>query len=90
MPSVLGKMPPKLDHPELPSPEEPVFVAAEKADLPPLIAFYGTASASVWLENRYKIWRGEGSTAEDPKIQVRSLMFDWKAEADHLMSNRAT
>lgn len=69
MPSILGKLPPKPDSPVLPSPDEPVFVAEDKADLPPLIAFYGTASASTWLEDRYKIWRGVGTTAEDPKVQ---------------------
>lgn len=71
MPSVLGKVPKPLEKPYIPGPSEPVFVAEDKADLPPLIDFYGTASASTWLEDRYKIWRGEGTTAEDPKVQVR-------------------
>lgn len=69
MPSIYGKIPHQPEKPVLPPPDEPIFVAEDKADLPPLIAFYGSASASTWLEDRYKIWRGEGTHAESPKIQ---------------------
>lgn len=69
MPSIIGKIPHAPEKPIMPKPDDPIFVAEDKADLPPLIAFYGSASATTWLEDRYKIWRGEGTTSDDPKVQ---------------------
>jgi hypothetical protein len=63
------------------NPDDPLFVDEAKADLPPLIAYFGTASATTWLEQRYRIWRGEGSTVTAPKIQgylaANSFVFAW-------------
>lgn len=50
-------------------PRRSPFVDPEKADLPFLIAQFGGASSTTWLESRYKIWRGEQSTDERPRIQ---------------------
>lgn len=69
MPSIIGKIPHQPEKPIEPKPDDPLFVAKDKADLPPLIAFYGSASATTWLEDRYLIWRGEGTTSENPKVQ---------------------
>lgn len=62
-------------------PRRSTFVDPEKADLPFLIAQFGSASSTTWLESRYKIWRGETSTDEAPRIQGflenQSWVFAW-------------
>ncbi|ORY92772.1 hypothetical protein BCR35DRAFT_298295 [Leucosporidium creatinivorum] len=58
-------------------PRRSTFVDAEKADLPFLIAQFGSASSTTWLEQRYKIWRGEQSTDEAPRIQGYLHHHDW-------------
>ncbi|ORY92543.1 hypothetical protein BCR35DRAFT_336849 [Leucosporidium creatinivorum] len=45
------------------------FVPDIKSDIPWLISQFGDACSSSWLEGRYDIWRGEGSTWESPKVQ---------------------
>lgn len=45
------------------------FVPDSKSDLPWLISQFGDACSSSWLEGRYDVWRGEGSTWESPKVQ---------------------
>jgi hypothetical protein len=58
-------------------PRRSTFVDPEKADLPFLIAQFGSASSTTWLESRYKIWRGETSTDEAPRIQGYLHHHDW-------------
>lgn len=53
------------------------FVPEPKADLPWLIAHFGDACSSSWLEARYDIWRGVGSTWEDPKVQGYMRCGKW-------------
>ncbi|KAK4047746.1 hypothetical protein OIV83_005254 [Microbotryomycetes sp. JL201] len=62
------------------TPTRSSFVDDDKSDLPWLIAEYGHASTTSWLEKRYKIWRGT-STPEKPRIQgyleSGSFVFAW-------------
>ncbi|KAK4056880.1 hypothetical protein OIO90_002130 [Microbotryomycetes sp. JL221] len=62
------------------TPTRSSFVDDDKSDLPWLIAEYGHASTTSWLEKRYKIWRGT-STPERPRIQgyleSGSFVFAW-------------
>lgn len=58
-------------------PRRSTFVDPEKGDLPFLIAQFGSASSTTWLESRYKIWRGETSTDEAPRIQGYLHHHDW-------------
>lgn len=58
-------------------PRRSTFVDADKADLPFLIAQYGTASSTTWLESRYTIWRGAESTDDQPRIQGYLRSHDW-------------
>lgn len=53
-----------------PSPTLPAInIHPSKSDLPPLLATYGDASSTSWLEDRYTIWRHQDSTQERPLIQ---------------------
>ncbi|KAI5474297.1 hypothetical protein MNV49_003650 [Pseudohyphozyma bogoriensis] len=58
-----------------------VTIPSNKADLPKLIAAFGTANATSWLEGRYKIWRSPHSTKTEPMVQgyLRSgrYVFAW-------------
>ncbi|KAM0787709.1 hypothetical protein ACM66B_003769 [Microbotryomycetes sp. NB124-2] len=62
------------------TPTRSSFVDDDKSDLPWLIAEYGYASTTSWLEKRYKIWRGT-SSPEKPRIQgyleSGSFVFAW-------------
>lgn len=53
------------------------IVAESKADLPWLISQFGDASSSNWLEEKYGVWRGEGSTEELPKVQGYLKHHKW-------------
>ncbi|GAA6027302.1 hypothetical protein JCM8097_002574 [Rhodosporidiobolus ruineniae] len=45
------------------------FVAADKEYLAPLVAKYGASTSTVWLEDRYQVWRSPTHTHSNPRCQ---------------------
>ncbi|GAA5824205.1 hypothetical protein JCM11251_001566 [Rhodosporidiobolus azoricus] len=45
------------------------FVAQEKEWLPALIAKYGSSTSTVWIEDRYAVWRSPEHTHSNPRVQ---------------------
>ncbi|KAK4047742.1 hypothetical protein OIV83_005250 [Microbotryomycetes sp. JL201] len=82
MPSIIAKVPREDSVPYEPEPDEPLFVAQDKADIPLLIHHWGSSAATVWLEEKYHIWKGTHHHPKDnPMVQgylkSGSFIFAW-------------